>query len=136
LGHEEFSRLRSTISKIVSAASIYDAMSPWLQAARDDVVARNALVWAELLTTTDYYLARVGDKGRWAADRSISGIDQVKPEVLLADVAALLEHLNKRGGLGFGPFKAAPVKRAQYIIRGVRVDGRLCRSVPVLEDLS
>jgi hypothetical protein len=43
--------------------------------------------------------------------------------------------LKAGGSLGWGPFRKEAVKQALYIVKEVRVNGRACKSVEVLEDI-
>lgn len=54
---------------------------------------------------------------------------------LRQDAFDLWTHLNNGGGLGWGLFRAAPVKRALFLTKVVRVNGRVCEMFEVLAEL-
>ena len=53
---------------------------------------------------------------------------------LHADAKVLLDHLNKGGGWGIGPFRPAVVKKVAYI-RKMRIGGRVCETANAVGDL-
>jgi very-short-patch-repair endonuclease len=54
---------------------------------------------------------------------------------LRADATDLRGHLQAGGLLGWGPFRKDVVKQALYIVNGVRVNGRACKTPEILEEL-
>jgi REase_MTES_1575/AAA domain len=73
------------------------------------------------------------------AQRCHSIAVELPPDVdrrrLRAEATDLCGHLRAGGSLGWGPFRKHVVKRAIYIVNGVRVNGRACKTPEALDEL-
>src|SRR6202165_4850975 len=135
LNNDNLGRIRAGVGKLTNAVNALKSSDLWLTSCLKDLIARNSHVWVELFATTNRHLSKIGDRGRWAADRTVTGLDGLDLANVLADASGLQQHLQNGGGLGIGPFKSAPVKRARYIIQSIRVDGIPCKTAPAVDNL-
>ena len=115
---------------------VQQADCTWTSRVIGDSVAGRDLVWRELVRRADDALKLIE-----IAQQHVEA--DVEPPVpagissaqLLADVTDLLAHLSAGGGFGFGPFRAAVVKRCRYLWTRVRFQGRLCQDAATLTSL-
>ena len=108
----------------------------WVTAAADQVSAGLIGRWRELERATREILSAIQPFVPAASACQVSGVDGRDFAALRADATALIEHLQRGGGLGVGPLRAPAVKRARYLVDGVRVDGTPCRDAAVLTRLA
>jgi very-short-patch-repair endonuclease len=108
----------------------------WVTVAADQVSAGLIGRWRELERTTREILSAIQPFVPAASACQVSGVDGRDFAAVRADATALIEHLQRGGGLGVGPLRAPAVKRARYLVDGVRVDGTPCRDAAVLSRLA
>jgi len=112
--------LQAAVQQVPTAAT------PWAAVALSDVLRGAGAVWDLLLSQTS---AAVGAHADLAARLDKSDIRLPagrRSDILLADVADLLGHLQRGGGLGFLFFRAKVVRRTIYLCREATIDGRPC----------
>jgi very-short-patch-repair endonuclease len=109
---------------------------PWVPEAAAQVTAGMAGRWRELERTTRETLDAVRPYVQDASACQVTGVDGRDLAAVLADATALRQHLEAGGGLGIGPLRPEPVRRARYLVDGVRVDGAPCRDGTVLARLA
>jgi REase_MTES_1575/AAA domain len=107
----------------------------WVADAAAQVTAGMGGRWRELERMTRETLDGVRPYVADADAGHVTGVDGRDLAALQADATALCEHLQRGGGLGLGPIRSEPVRRARYIVDGVRVDGAPCRNAAALARL-
>ena len=135
LSDDAFAEAHSRVTAAAHAALALDSAERWLHDCRADLMARKAHTWAALLSATALHLSRIGDRVQWATEREMRVLDDIDEVALLADAKALLAHFQSGKSLGFGPFRPAVVKRAQYILRNVMISGTPCTTQHAVEEL-
>lgn len=108
----------------------------WVAEAAGQVTAGMAGRWRELERMTRETLDAVRPYAADAAAAQVTGVEGRDLATVQADATALRQHLEAGGSLGFGPLRPEPVKRARYLIEGVRVDGATCRDAATLARLA
>jgi REase_MTES_1575/AAA domain len=108
---------------------------PWVRAATDQVAGGVTGRWRVLERATDEALTAVRPLLAQAATQ-VTGVEGRSPAAVRADAEQLMEHLRSGGGLGRGPLRPAPVRRARYVVDGVRVDGQPCTDLAALSRLA
>ncbi|MCC6315452.1 MAG: AAA family ATPase, partial [Thermomicrobiales bacterium] len=133
---ERRDRLRTSLERL-RADTIALAQHPqtWAGQAATAVVSGQDNVWRHLQNTTTEHLGAIDRSGWGATDRRVAGLTGRDRGAVRADAAGLLGHLESGKGLGFGPVRPAPVKRAWYLRTDVRVDGRPCDDIAALRAL-
>ncbi|HYW25308.1 MAG TPA: AAA domain-containing protein [Terriglobales bacterium] len=117
-------------------AGLVRRAEPWVADAAAQVTAGMAGRWRELERMTRETLDGVRPYVTDAADLQVSGLEGRDLATVQADATALRQHLQSGGSLGFGPLRSEPVKRARYLVDGVRVDGAVCRDATTLARLA
>ncbi|HXM58860.1 MAG TPA: AAA domain-containing protein [Candidatus Dormibacteraeota bacterium] len=105
---------------------------PWGGAAAAAVTAGMAGRWRELERMTREALDAVRPYVQEADASQVTGVEGHDLAAVQADATALREHLQRGGGLGVGPIRAEPVRRAKYLVDRVRVNGSPCRDMATL----
>jgi REase_MTES_1575/AAA domain len=108
----------------------------WVAEAAAQVTAGMAGRWRELERMTRETLDAVRPYVTDAGDSQVTGVEGRDLAAVQADATALRQHLQAGGSLGFGPLRPEPVKRARYLVEGVRVDGAPCRDAIALARLA
>jgi hypothetical protein len=97
------------------------------------------LAWQELYALTTRTTADIADDLGRVAQFKISGLEARDRAVVRADAEELRSHLAAGKGIGFvarnSPFLAKHVKSALYLTIEVRVNGKLCDSPAVIDNL-
>jgi len=89
----------------------------------------------ELHDLTGKHLTGLAEKAQRSHAIKIELLSTVDRRTLRADATDLCAHLKAGGSLGWGPFRKDVVRRTSYILNGVRVNGRACRTATILDDL-
>ncbi|HEY4025976.1 MAG TPA: AAA domain-containing protein, partial [Candidatus Dormibacteraeota bacterium] len=108
----------------------------WVGGAAGQVTAGMGGRWRELERMTRETLDAVRPYVQDAGASRVTGVDGRDLATVQADATALRDHLRQGGGLGVGPFRPDPVRRARYLVDGARVDGAPCRDVVTLGRLA
>lgn len=108
----------------------------WTETAVLQILGDHDRAWRELLEVTKEHLDAIADRARWADETPISWLIERDHHQVKADAESIIEHLEGGGTWGFGPFRAAPAKRSQYLRREVKIGGRPCSTPEVLRDLA
>jgi very-short-patch-repair endonuclease len=109
---------------------------PWVAAAAAQVAAGMGGRWRELERMTRETLDALRPYVQDVGASRVVGIEGRDLATVQADAIALRGHLQNGGGLGVGPFRPEPVKRARYLVEGARVDGAPCRDAAALGRLA
>ena len=128
--------LRAEIDALRSAIAVaqQDA-ADWAAKALREVLIGRVKPWADFCALNESRLAQIGANPSAVFSRELSipvGRDR---SIVHADATSLLAHLRAGGKMGLGPFRPKPVRQALYVIREIRVDGRLCDGVNVIGEL-
>ncbi|HEY7199142.1 MAG TPA: AAA domain-containing protein [Candidatus Dormibacteraeota bacterium] len=107
----------------------------WVAGAAHQVTAGMGGRWRELERMTREALDAVRPYVHDADACQVAGVEGRDVAAVHADAAALREHLQRGGGLGVGPIRPEPVRRARYLVDQVRVNGAPCRDVAALARL-
>ena len=107
---------------------------PWTRSATKQILGNLERTWRVLHEDTRRAAESVGELAEWLDRNPISPHPGANLQSLCGDAEDLLAHLNNGGGWGFGPFRAAVVKRASYV-RKLRIGGRLCETTDTLSNL-
>ncbi len=134
---EQRSELGRIYYQAIQARSrMQHAVFSWSSRAIGDAISGRDGAWIELVGRADDSLKLIEIAQQHVETdvepRIPAGISS---EQWLADVTDLLAHLIAGGGFGFGPFRAAVVKRCRYLWTQVRFQGRLCRDKATLSSL-
>jgi hypothetical protein len=108
---------------------------PWVAAAADQVAAGLAGRWRTLERTTADALTSIRPALPAVGGCRVTGLEGHNLAAVRADAEVLLTHLQEGGGLGVGPLRPAPVRRARHLVESVRVDGMPCRDAATLSRL-
>jgi len=107
----------------------------WSAKALRDLLAGRAARWETLRRSSAEALERLTGLGESAAARTVTGLDNPDLLTVRHHAELLREHLVAGGGLGSFVHRPEPVKKAKYIIDGVKVDGRSATKAEALAQL-
>jgi very-short-patch-repair endonuclease len=110
-------------------------LQPWIREAASHILAGQCKSWLGLHELTLQHLREISDKAVRVSELSVSGIKTREQIILKAHALSLHKHLKGGGKLGFLTLRPKPVKDALYLIKDVRVDGRLCNAIQPLAAL-
>jgi very-short-patch-repair endonuclease len=108
---------------------------PWIGNAMALTLAGRRGVWEYLREITVEHLNAIESNNHETRNQTVVGIDGHDKRALRTVADGLLQHLEIGKGLGFGPIRPEPVKRAKYLLENVTVDGRRCDQPDVLRHL-
>ncbi|GLB61706.1 AAA domain-containing protein [Cytobacillus sp. NCCP-133] len=97
----------------------------WLSSAFQDLLQNRFRPWGEFYTQVMESLSKIKTLASKHSLTEIHGTDQVPLSQLLSDVSLLHAHLKEGKGLGVPLMRPKVVKDAWYIVKDVRVDGRM-----------
>ncbi len=112
--------LQAAVQQVPTAAT------PWAALALSDVLKGAGAGWELLLSQTSAAVAAYQSTATALDTRDIRLPADRRSDVLRADVADLLSHFQRGGGLGFWIFRAKVVRRTMYLCREATIDGRPC----------
>jgi very-short-patch-repair endonuclease len=118
--------LQAAVQQVPTAAT------PWAAVALSDVLRGVSATWDLLLAQTSAAVAAHHDLAAKLDKTDIRLPSGRRSDVLLADVADLLGHLQRGGGLGFLVFRSKVVRRTIYLCREATIDGRPCDNAGAL----
>ncbi|MFZ4778336.1 MAG: AAA domain-containing protein, partial [Terrimicrobiaceae bacterium] len=118
-----------------SVAALEQFRMPWIKQAVTGILTGRERTWLELFDLTTNALDGLIERARQAQGREVALPDGINSKGVLADSRELHAHVASGRGLGFLIFRAEVVRRALYITRTVRVNGRLAARVDVLVEL-
>jgi len=108
----------------------------WIEDCLKDVLTGNSSVWSELHRATLHAISTIQPIVNIADEANVQILRETDPRVLLEDISVLKQHLVNGGKLGWGPFRAKPVKERIYALRAVTLNGRTCSSLDHLKILT
>lgn len=122
-----------------SLHSLSEAGDEWTAGAAREVLLGRHLAWQELHALTTQTIAQITDDLGRVAQFKLSGLEARDRAVVRADAEQLRSHLEAGKGTGFvarnNPFVSKHVKSALYLTTEVRVNGKLCDSTAVIDEL-
>jgi len=98
----------------------------WIPDAVRDVSSGNGAVWQELNRVSEQIVASIGEIIQRADSTKIALPEDRDRKEVLEDALILKGHLANGGRMGWGPFCPKGIKPIRYIIKNIRVNGRLC----------
>lgn len=104
--------------------TVSSASEPWAMKPLRDLLSGRGARWEALMKSCGEALTQLDALGESAAKRSVVGLDDHDLLTARHHAEMLRDHLVSGGSLGNFLRRAEPVKRAKYLIDGVRVDGR------------
>ncbi len=127
--HELLQLLKQLVGSLDGLSRHYHAFA---DKAAKEIAGDQDRTWRELLQVTEGHVQRYAAGARELSGLQIAGIEDRDALVVAADARELKAHLDAGKRLGVGPFRAQVVKRALYLVKEVRVDGRTCESSETL----
>ncbi|MHC1574185.1 MAG: AAA domain-containing protein [Candidatus Methanogasteraceae archaeon] len=118
-----------------SCAAVAQHIQPWTEEAAIQIMADRDRAWRELLNITRENLGLIEDRTRNAGERQIAGLEGRNRNDVKNHVAALLQHLESGGKLGFWRFRPDVVQEGSYLLKEVRVNGISCDTQQALRDI-
>jgi very-short-patch-repair endonuclease len=119
--------------------SLAEGNDQWTDVIAREVLLGKHLAWQELHDLTIRTLGEIAEDLGRVAQMKTSGLEGRDRAVLRADAAELKSHLVAGKSTGFiarnSPFVSKHVKSSLYLTTEVRVNGKLCDSIAVIEDL-
>lgn len=132
---EERRELMSRLDELIQTIErIHRRPLPWVSTATQQVLGGVGRSWQKLYEDTSRVVESRTEVAGWLDDNPISPEPDSDLQQLREDADQLLRHLENDGGWGFGPFRAAVVKRGLYI-RQLRIGGRVCETAESIKDL-
>lgn len=101
-------------------------IQPWVKKIAVQILAGEEQSFIELLDVTQQYLDLIGDKARRVSELNITGLGNRERNIVKSNAAAILQHFEAGGKLGFWKIRPKAVSDGMYLIQEVRVNGRLC----------
>ena len=108
---------------------------PWISTAIYEILTENDTPWRDLLRVFSDKLDGLKQRAEQIDSYTIeisSGLDRKR---LLEDTLVLKKHLDRGGGIGWGPFKPKAVRDNLYIAKCAKVDGQPCDNQGKLDTL-
>lgn len=123
-------RLLARLKEFRSKTTLLQSYSQtWVQEAKTNILGQQDRKWREIVETTRKKINSIRSIWTQTGELNVEGVQTNELAKIKAMAIDLREHLQKGGSLGFGPFKARPVKDAQKLIHDVYVNGRLCKTI-------
>lgn len=144
-GYEQLSSLdRLSRDKIISQVeeilvrqeAISKSIHPWAARACKEIAGDQDRVWRHILTTTKEQISRVDSLLAKHGKIDAVGLYSKDLRLVRQHLEGLVQHLKSGRGLGFGIFRARPVKEALYLLQSVKIDGLPCDNLDALARLS
>lgn len=108
---------------------------PWMPNALHDITGGNSFLWRELFRVTRETVDSIEKLAPLADDTHVDFPGGTPIRRLFDEAYNLIEHLEKGGTIGWGPFRHKLVKEHIHILKTVRVNGRLCSDLGPLSML-
>lgn len=118
-----------------SVGNILRRPLPWIPRAVKGMLTDQDRPWGELHATSAKYLQGLLIRAQMAQARVVAIPSEIDRQKLRGDADDLLKHLNVGGTLGWWIFRRDVVKRALYLTKEVRVNGRPCDNPATLRTL-
>jgi len=107
----------------------------WVHDVCNQILKGQERQWIELNNITDKYINLIEPLVHKTSEMTVSGLKEANYTTAKSDAILLLEHIEKGGRLGFGPFRAKVVKQCIYIINETSVNGCKCNKPQYLKNL-
>ncbi|MCY4177163.1 MAG: AAA domain-containing protein [Endozoicomonadaceae bacterium] len=124
---DNLSSLQNTCRKLFAMPHL------WTKDALRDILGGNSYRWHELLRATDYAITSTKELVAIADETRLEFSEDIDIRSLHEDARILKEYMENGGKLGFGVFRPKVVKERLYVIKSVKMSGRLCSTA---EDFS
>jgi very-short-patch-repair endonuclease len=108
----------------------------WMRDALHDVLGGNSSLWHELCRLTRESIASIETLAAVADDTSIDFPDTTNIKTLHEDACKLKDYMKNGGRLGWWPLRPKEVKERLYVIKTVRIGGRVCSTADHFSTLS
>jgi len=125
-----FTTFRDTRRRLLTAPHL------WMNDALRDILGGNSSLWHELLRVTRDVVVSIEELVSVADETRIEFPDTADIKSLYEDARKLKEHMENGGKLGWGLFRPKPVKERLYVIKTVRITGRVCSTVKHFSNLA
>jgi very-short-patch-repair endonuclease len=136
LENERREELVAVVSELCNRLQrIQNRRETWVPKATAEILSDRDRTWRNLLTISKQHLSEIGDDYLSLTAATVTGIDDKDAHIVRAQATQLLQHLDSGGNLGFGPFRAKPVREASYLLKEVRVNGVLCNNAESIRTL-
>ncbi|MCO5144395.1 MAG: AAA domain-containing protein [Oligoflexia bacterium] len=137
LPKDRLSDLRDQTREIIRVfESILEAPFPWLEVCLEQIFVGRDKAWKERLSSTKEHVEMIRSKGKDLLEAQAHFPEHISFAEARHLCNELLRHFSSGGGLGFGPFKAAPVKAAAVIIERARFNGKQVTEITPLRSYS
>jgi len=94
---------------------------PWAMKAANEIASDRDRSWRKLFSLTNEKLALLSVNEDSVKSLPVTGMGGRDHETVRLHALALRDHLERKGSLGFGPFRPKVVKDALYLIRETRI---------------
>jgi hypothetical protein len=105
----------------------------WEKEAVIDVLKENEGFWKEINSILSVKLQGLREKAKSIENVRIETPKNIDRKKILTDAENLKSHIDKRGKLGFGPFRPRIVQETLYLLKETTVDGHKCNSSRTLK---
>jgi hypothetical protein len=130
LTEEPIHLIRDTLNQLSSEIQrIRSKPHNWIPSAIRDVSLGNSGTWRELLRVSAQIIRNLKDIFQKADSINIDIPEDRNRKAVYEDTLIIKDHLSNGGKLGWGPFYPRILKPVRYIIKTIRVNGRLCNSL-------
>ncbi len=107
----------------------------WIFKAIHDRIVGNDVRWKKKLNESRVCLEDIDCMGKQFDGLAVTNADGHHFQEIIDDATALLQHINYGNRLGFWIFRPRSVKRGDYILNEILIDGTNCRTAPQLQSL-
>lgn len=126
----------AALSSFVSAVMRFRRQSDsWVVSAVEDVLVGRDGGWVEIKEATNRAIQTIGEVAKATSEYRLSGINGHDRQVVRGHAMTLLAHLEAGKGRGIPGLRPRPIKEGDYLLKQVRVNGRLCDQPQVLREL-
>jgi very-short-patch-repair endonuclease len=115
-----------SVHALIAAVGTIKERFAWVSQAVTDMLSDNDTPWKELHSFMASHLENLREKANIAQTSDVSFSEGTDRKKLRADAMDLLDHLQRGGRLGWKCFAPQVVKRTRYIMKEVKINGRLC----------
>lgn len=118
--HSTFTAFDNTCRRLRAASH------PWITDALRDTLGGNSALWHKRLSVTLEIIATINHLVATADNLRVDLPENRDIRLLYEDARVLQQYMENGGTLGWGLFRSKPVKERSYVIKDVKIDGRLC----------
>lgn len=134
--NEKIERLRHALVALQSLKNrVIASPQRWVGNAIRDILSGTTAPWYELAKSTREVTALIAELVDKVDKTSVEIREDQNPVAVLRDATVLRDHMLQGGKLGWGPFRARVVKERIYLLKGARVNGKVCKTADQLTEL-